>query len=142
MFYFVRENQSSVKKLRKSLSNASKKQTRQRINLNIQITFLNWLMEFFGFFFIFLGSFILGHKNAVLTLCLQILTVLFYYVLVPSMYLINGDDCKDRILSSNLFNAIDGIFHHLIMKNKECNEEQSEHDDVGKNVQNMVVEDL
>ena len=99
-------------------------------------------MEFLGFFMIFLGSFILGHKNTALTLCLQIITMLFYYVLVPSMILINGDDFKVRILSSTLFHAFDRIFHRLIVKDEESNVEQSKHDEVDKNAQDMEVEDL
>ena len=139
MDYDFRENNASTKKLRKILSDVSKKQRQQRINLNIQITFLTWFMEFLGFFLLAFGSFVLTHKSSVTTLCLQIFTELFYFVFVPSMLLINSDEFKERILESNLFLFINGIFHRLIVCHEEYHRNQN--DDVEPGNQNFGEND-
>ena len=85
-----RSHKESMKRLPKLLSKSSKARRRRQHLLNIQITTLAWIAEFLGFFVIFLGSFILGHENAVVTLSLQTLTMIIFFIACPSVYLINS----------------------------------------------------
>ena len=93
-------------KLKKLLDDSSKARRLRRIYLNIQITFLTWLIEFVGFLLIVFGSFIFGYKNSYLTLFLQMFSALIYIVVIPSMYLLNSYDLKEQINNSNFYIAI------------------------------------
>ena len=64
---------------------------------------LGWLTEFIGFFLIFLGSFILGHGNAVVTLILQSFTIFIFYNIVPCIYLINDSDLKAELAETETY---------------------------------------
>ena len=97
-------------KLRQLLSDSSKIQRKRRHNLNILITLLAWLVEFIGGFTIILGSFIFGHGNSVVTLTLQTLTMLFYFVILPCTFLINEDRWKNAILESNWYPRLIWMF--------------------------------
>ena len=98
-----RSHKESMKRLRKLLSKSSKARRRRQHLLNIQITILAWLAEFLGFFIIFLGSFILGHENAVVTLSLQTLTMIILFIACPSVYLINSSKMKNYIVDSQFY---------------------------------------
>ena len=94
-----------MKGLRNLLSESSKSRRRRRNLLNIQITMLAWLVEIFGFVVVFVGSFILGHNNNITTFLMQAITLLFYTVITPSMYLINGTEFKSIVVESNWYQA-------------------------------------
>ena len=96
--------------LRQLLSDSSKTQRKRRHTLNILITLLAWLVEFIGGFTIILGSFIFGHGNSVVTLTLQTLTMLFYFVILPCTFLINEDRWKNAILESNWYPRLIWMF--------------------------------
>ena len=98
-------------KLRKLLSDPCKVKRRRRILLNMQFTILAWLVEFVGFLVIFLGIFIIGKNNSIITFCIQNVTALLIFILVPSSYLINNSRFKSFILNSALYIAfIDQFF--------------------------------
>ena len=90
-------------KLRKLLPDSSKKQRCKRNVLNIQITILSWLVEFLGFLTVVLGTAIIGHENAVVTMTFQCISMLFYSVLVPCTILVNSTDVKDYITESEWY---------------------------------------
>ena len=56
-----------------------------------------------GFFLIFLGSFILGHGDAVVTLIFQSLTIFIFFDVVPCIYLINDSDLKANIAETKIY---------------------------------------
>ena len=91
-------------RLRKLLPDSSKIRRHRRIVVNLQITFLAWLVEVFGFFLIFLGTFILGHENNVVNLSMQLLTVIVYFNIMPCIFLINDSDVKAQIIESDWYN--------------------------------------
>ena len=101
-------------KLRKLLSRSTISRRNRRNILNIQITVLSWLVEFSGFVLIFLGSFILGHQNSMATYSIQTLTFFLYFVIVPSIYLINDSEFKSKIIDTNWYisflNLFDWVF--------------------------------
>ena len=104
---FFRDHEASLKKLRKLLSDSSKNMRHRRFLINIHIAFLGWLVEFSGFFLLILGSFVLGHGNALVTLILQTITFFIYFNILPCIYLINDEDLKSSIAeSSHYFNFL------------------------------------
>ena len=60
-------------------------------------------MEFFGFLLVFLGSFILGHKNAVVTLILQSFCLFIFFNILPCIYLINDSDQKANFAETEIY---------------------------------------
>lgn len=104
-----RTHKSSMRNLRKLLSESTKVNRRRRMHLTIQITIMSWIVEILSFFVIFLGTFILGNKNSIVTLSLQTLTALCYLVVVPSMYLVSSSDIKTMVLSSKLYLAFNNM---------------------------------
>ena len=92
-----------MKRLKKTLSASSKSRRHRRNMLNIIVTVLAWVIELFGFLFVFIGTHILGHQNQVVNLLLQTFTNFFYFVLVPSVLLINDTDKKGRFAESEWY---------------------------------------
>ena len=113
-YYFYRKHNESAIKLRKVLSKLHHDIRHRRNLINIHITILGWLVEFFGFFLIALGSFILGHGSPIRTLCLQAFTSLFYFVCLPCTILINDSDLKKTLAENEYYKNILSIF--------DCNE--------------------
>ena len=119
-----RTHKENMKNLKKLLSDPAKAKRGRRINLNIQITILSWLVEFLSFFIIFLGAYILGNKNSKVTLGMQTLTAFCYLIVVPSMYLLNTNKFKAVILESKIYSA----FNYLSLIRLPSNETQKEQD--------------
>ena len=94
-----------MKQLKKLLSHSTKIKRRQRVLLNISITILAWVVEFLGFFLIFLGSFILGYDNAVVTLLLQIFSYTIYVIVCPCVLLANSYDMKNKISADKVYQS-------------------------------------
>ena len=97
-------------KLRKMLSDTSRALRHQRNALNILITMLAWSVEFIGGLTVFLGSFIFGHGNSVITLTLQTLSMVFYFNVLPCTFLINEDGWKVAILESQWYIHLIKVF--------------------------------
>ena len=134
-----------MKKLRNVLSNSWKSRRHRRNILNIQITILAWLVEFIGFFLIFLGSFVLRHQNSIVTLSLQTFTFFLYFVLVPSIFLINDSHLKGVIIESKSYIAFLNIFScfhtdEVEEENREREEIETSVDDIHNSNENENVQ--
>ena len=105
--------------------------------VNIQITILAWLTESFAFLLIFLGSFILRNQNIVVTLIMQTLTFFCYFVLVPSILLINDSDTKGYIIESKWYVSFLSIFHW-----EDVDEIDEQHSNSGENCQRNDIDDV
>ena len=79
--------------------------------INIHIAVLGWITEFSTFLVLILGSFILGHGNALVTMILQTITYFLYFNLLPCVYLINDDDSKALIVESRNYFTFLRLFH-------------------------------
>ena len=132
-YYFYRKHNESAIKLRKVLSKLHHDIRHRRNLINIHITILGWLVEFFGFFLIALGSFILGHGSPIRTLFLQAFTSLFYFVCLPCTILINATDLKITLAENQYYKNILSIF--------DCNESTvNQHGDDLDNDENVMYE--
>ena len=126
---FHRTHKESLKKLRKLLSDSSKDIRHRRHLIQIHVTILGWLTEFMGFVLIFLGSYILGHGDAVVTLILQSLTIFIYFHVVPCIYLINDSDLKANFAETTIYFNFLKIFKServdpMIFEDENKNENQ------------------
>ena len=99
-----------MEKLKKLLSDSKRARRNRRNTLNIQITFLGWSVEFLGFLMVFLGTVIIGHEDSMTTLYLQTITLIVYFIALPSTVLLNGSDMKDRIVDSIFYISFTSLF--------------------------------
>ena len=88
-------------KLHTLLTESSKTRRRRRIQLNIHITIIAWLVEFLGglvaVFMVFLP-----HENFT-TRGLQYITGAIFGIVVPCVYLMNSSDMKSAILENKIY---------------------------------------
>ena len=92
------------------MSDSSKDRRHRRHLITIHIAFLGWIVEWFGFFIVLLGSFILGHGNASVTLLLQTLSIFTFCNVLPCVYLINDSNLKANMAESKYYLMIIRIF--------------------------------
>ena len=103
MFSINRQHKETMRKLKNLLSETNRAIRHQRNILNLLITMLAWLVELFGGLTLVLGAFVFGHGNHIVTLLLQTLSLLFYFVVLPSTFLFNVDEWKEAILESRWY---------------------------------------
>ena len=103
IFSINRVHKETMLKLKNLLSDTNRVLRHQRNVLNLLITMLAWLVELFGGLTLVLGSFIFGHGNSIVTLVLQTLSLLLYFVILPCTFLINVDEWKEAILENKWY---------------------------------------
>ena len=103
IFSINRVHKETMLKLKNLLSDTNRALRHQRNVLNLLITMLAWLVELFGGLTLVLGSFIFGHGNSIVTLVLQTLSLLLYFVILPCTFLINVDEWKEAILENKWY---------------------------------------
>lgn len=131
-----------MKRLKKMLPDSSKNRRSRRNVLSINITILGWLVELLGFLTVAIGSFILGHENSNVTLIMQVLTMLFYDILLPCTILVNSSEVKDKIAESQLYLTIFNKFGCMTYSTPEENDdtamERMNHENLGPNNDNHI----
>lgn len=124
------------------LPDSSKNRRSRRNVLSINITILGWLVELLGFLTVAIGSFILGHENSNVTLIMQVLTMLFYDILLPCTILVNSSEVKDKIAESQLYLTIFNKFGCMTYSTPEENDdtamERMNHENLGPNNDNHI----
>ena len=129
MIFIFRQEKEILRKIRKMLNDSSVQRRHQRIMLNIHISFLAWLTEFFGFFLLFLGIYVVGHENNIVTYSMQILTLIVYFNLLPSVLLMNSSEFKDPASESPVYERFLGLFN---WQYKEDLDKDENNDDGGE----------
>ena len=131
-----------MKRLKKMLPDSSKNRRSRRNVVSINITILGWLVELLGFLTVAIGSFILGHENSNVTLIMQVLTMLFYDILLPCTILVNSSEVKDKIAESQLYLTIFNRFGCMTYSTPEENDdtalERMNHENLGPNNDNHI----
>ena len=124
------------------LPDSSKNRRSRRNVLSINITILGWLVELLGFLTVAIGSFILGHENSNVTLIMQVLTMLFYDILLPCTILVNSSEVKDKIAESQLYLTIFNRFGCMTYSTPEENDdtalERMNDENLGPNNDNHI----
>ena len=108
MNIFCREHKKSMIDLRDLLNKRSIIRRNRRVLLNIQITILAWSLEMVGSI---IGAmmFWMPIENGT-SRCIQMATGLMYFVMIPSVYLINSTDKKSKIMDSKIYLAFTEMF--------------------------------
>ena len=101
-----------MSKLSKLLAKSSKIRRNRRILLNIQITIIAWLVEVFAAVIaaIMMHAPYESNNREFYTAILEQITDLLYFIILPSIYLINSHDFKTTILDSKLYLAFTNKF--------------------------------
>ena len=126
MFSINRQHKETMCKLKSLLSETNRALRHQRNILNLLITMLAWLVELFGGLTLVLGSFIFGHGNSIVTLFLQTLSLLFYFVVLPSTFLFNVDEWKEAILESRWYPRLIKVIDSFTSSRTGPNDNQQE----------------
>ena len=111
------------------LNDSSVQRRHQRIMLNIHISFLAWLTEFLGFFLMFLGMYVVGHENNIVTYSMQALTLIVYFNLLPSVLLMNSSEFKDFASESLLYERFLNLFNWQFREDLDKEENDDEGDE-------------
>ena len=118
-------------KLRNLLDDSAKARRHHKNLLNVQVMFLAWFAETMGFLIIFLGTFVSGHENNVVNFCMQTLTLVIYFNILPCVFLIkDSSEYKIDILDSSWYDKILVMFC--------CHYKKKDDDVVQRNVMENV----
>ena len=106
--FFSQED--NIRKVSNTFNDNRMAKRHQRRMVNIQITFLAWVAEILGFFFIVFGTFILGHENNIANYTMQNITVFIYFNILPAILILNNSMYKERILKSKWYGRFLTVF--------------------------------
>ena len=138
-FSLPREHKKTTLKLWKLLSDSSRTYRHRRNVINILITMLSWSVEFIGGLTIFLGSFIFGHGNHVITLTLQTLSIVFYFDILPCTFLINEEVWKVSLLDNRWYTQFITVFGSCLPNQVKPLEDENNDGAEVNNPQNKLV---
>ena len=65
----------------------------------------------FRFFLLFLGMYVVGHENNIITYSMQTLTLIVYFNLLPSVLLMNSSEFKDLASESPVYERFLNLFN-------------------------------
>ena len=97
-----------MENLKKLLSKSSKIKRNRRVLLNIHVQVLAWLVEFLAGVIAIIVLFLPFAKLA--NTLASFFASLGYFVIVPSVYLLNNDESKSAILKNKWYLAFTRIF--------------------------------
>ena len=84
-----------------SLQYCMQQRNLRKVEVNAKITFIIWLLEIVSIIVVAVVGLIAGMKEIA-----SVLYMLFYYVILPLVFLINTSDNKDRLVDLGFFNLI------------------------------------
>ena len=94
--------------MRRGLSNEIRRTRRQRINVNIYISFLSWVLEFLLGVFNF-TVYILSEHVVLYTHWFRLLDSFMLFIILPCTYIINSEKTKEIIVLQNWYKGIRSI---------------------------------
>ena len=113
--YFVttcstfRNERLSLSRLDKLLSEKSKIRRRRQNQVNIKVTLIVWLIEFFASCLLWCIPSLFGHGQLSMAI-FQTYMILLYFALLPFSYMINCINTRVAIVDGSWFAGIRGIF--------------------------------
>ena len=109
----------------------------RKLKINVNVTFITWIFEWVANLFIY-ATFILNKKlNS--TFGMGVNAMLWYYVILPNMHLMNTPHNKDRIIDDGFNNTIRnglGLPFHLKMSSESPKNDEQNRAESGKNLTN------
>ena len=106
-----------MEKLKDILTKSTKTIRNKRHLINIHVTILAWLVEFLGFFIVFIGHYVIGHKK---NFIIQFLELACYCIVLPYVYLINDTKEKIKIADSGWYHRTLMIFNFKMNDNNKA----------------------
>ena len=107
------------------LSERCRKRRAEICQVNIKVTIIVWLVEFFGCMTMAIDFLVIGSRSNALTGLLRTLTMLTYFVLLPLTFLVNCHETKEAIMDSSWKKALEGIFKSSKKESKKKVSEES-----------------
>ena len=86
--------------LRNLLADDSKLRRNRRVLLNVHVSFIVWMLEFMLGFLVVLNFFVMPLNSS---RGVDIVSLIFYTIVVPGAYLINDSDLKSQIVDSKFY---------------------------------------
>ena len=84
------------------------------------------MTEVCGFFLLFLGMYVVGHENNLVTYIMQTLTLIVYFNLLPSVLLMNTPEFKDLVSESQVYERFLNLFNWQYREEPENDEGEEE----------------
>ena len=101
------------------LSEKTKNRRAKLCQINIKVTFMVWLAEFFGCMTMAIDFLIIGSQDNAVTGILRTLTMLTYFVLLPLTFFLNSSEAKDTIIDYSWKVALSGVLKTKVKDEKE-----------------------
>ena len=101
------------------LSEKTKNRRAKLCQINIKVTFMVWLAEFFGCMTMAIDFLIIGSQNNAVTGILRTLTMLTYFVLLPLTFFLNSSEAKDTIIDYSWKIALSGVLKTKVKIEKD-----------------------
>ena len=108
IYLLFREHSNNMENLKNLLVKSSKIKRNRRVLLNIQVQILAWMMEFLAAVVTIIMLFFPFAKLA--TMLASHFAALGFFVLVPSIYLLNSDHFKTSMIQNSWYLAFTRIF--------------------------------
>ena len=127
IFYF-REHEKMMTRLKKLLNTSSKIRRNRRRLLVLQIQIFAWLVEFIaGIVGLIL---ITGPITKLPSSVIGVFTSIVYFVLVPSVFLINNEDLKSKIIDNEIYLTITNKFFSRSINRVDYKQEDLEENEI------------
>ena len=127
IFYF-REHEKMMTRLKKLLNTSSKIRRNRRRLLVLQIQIFAWLVEFIaGIVGLIL---IMGPISKLPSSVIGVFTSIVYFVLVPSVFLINNEDLKSKIIDNEIYLTITNKFFSRSINRIDYKQEDLEENEI------------
>ena len=128
VFFHFREHEKMMTSLKKLLDTSSKIRRNRRRLLVLQIQIIAWLVEFIaGIVGLIL---IMGPITKLPASVIGVFTSIVYFVLVPSVFLINNEDLKSKIIDNEIYLTITNKFFSRSINRIDYKQEDLEENEI------------
>ena len=106
-FHFRQVEPLSDNVVANSVQSCMQQRNLRKVEVNAKITFIIWLLEIFSIIVVAVLGVVAGMKEIA-----SVLYLLFYYVILPLVFVTNTSDNKDRLVDFGFLNLIRATICH------------------------------
>ena len=109
------------------LSEHHRNRRAQISQVNIKVNFIAWLVEFLGCMTIWLNTIVVGSHSDAISVLLEILQLICFFILLPSAYLVNSSAGINTIVDHSWADAFGKMYESpdkIAGKNPSSNQKQ------------------
>ena len=118
-FYFRQVDPTSDNVAANCLQSCMQQRNVRKVEVNAKITFIIWLLEIFSIIVVAAVGVVAGMKETA-----SVLYLLFYYVILPLVFVINTSDNKDRLVDFGFCNLIRATICYLCCRVMQNDKDQ------------------